>query len=194
MDNSNNKRESLLITPVQFHYYISHSLTSLFVVVLLFSTLLVHKRMNCHTCLSPGTSVTGVPSALIQSISGRGLPVAAQSTTVPVVFEKSMRLVGSFKKTGPDKPLPPFIPSARLPPVVVVVQEEEEKEEENNVNQSVKESCIYKRESASNNKGGKYAVHSTWNTRVDRSSTYYNECRKQFDQLMNGVHPLGNEI
>ena len=61
--------------------------------------------------------MTGVPSALIQRISGRGLPVAAQSTTVPVVLEKSIRLVGSFKKTGPDKPLPPFIPSAWLPPV-----------------------------------------------------------------------------
>ena len=55
------------------------------------------------TCLSPGTSVTGLPSALIQRISGRGLPVAAHSTTVPVVLEKSMRLVGSFKKTGPDR-------------------------------------------------------------------------------------------
>lgn len=54
------------------------------------------------TCLSPGTSVTGLPSALIHRISGRGLPVAAHSTTVPVVFEKSMRLAGSFKKTGPD--------------------------------------------------------------------------------------------
>jgi hypothetical protein len=55
------------------------------------------------TCLSPGTSVTGLPSALIHRISGRGLPVAAHSTTVPVVLEKSMRLVGSFKKTGPDR-------------------------------------------------------------------------------------------
>lgn len=55
------------------------------------------------TCLSPGTSVTGLPSALIHRISGRGLPVAAHSTTVPVVLEKSMRLDGSFKKTGPDR-------------------------------------------------------------------------------------------
>lgn len=30
------------------------------------------------------------------------MPVAAHSTTVPVVLEKSIRLAGSFKKTGPD--------------------------------------------------------------------------------------------
>ena len=54
------------------------------------------------TCLRPGTSVTGLPSALIHRISGRGLPVAAHSTTVPVVLEKSIRLAGSFRKTGPD--------------------------------------------------------------------------------------------
>ncbi len=60
-------------------------------------------RMFIFTCLSPGTSVTGLPSALIHRISGRGLPVAAHSTTVPVVLEKSIRLDGSFKKTGPDR-------------------------------------------------------------------------------------------
>ena len=73
------------------------------------------------------------------------MPVAAQSTTVPVVLEKSIRLVGSFKKTGPDKPLPPFIPSARHPPV--------DQEEENKINQSVK-SFKYKLETytTTNNK------------------------------------------
>ena len=56
-----------------------------------------------NTCLRPGTSVTGVPSDLIQTISGRGLPVAAHSTTVPVVLEKSILFAGSFKKTGPER-------------------------------------------------------------------------------------------
>lgn len=39
---------------------------------------------------------------MIQTISGRGVPVAAHSTTVPVVLEKSILLAGSFKKTGPE--------------------------------------------------------------------------------------------
>lgn len=33
--------------------------------------------------------------------SGGGLPLARHSTTAPVEFEKSMRLIGSFTKTGP---------------------------------------------------------------------------------------------
>ena len=79
------------------------SLPSFFFFFFFFFELVSFLFLFLFTCLSPGTSVTGLPSALIQRISGRGLPVAAHSTTVPVVLEKSMRLVGSFKKTGPDR-------------------------------------------------------------------------------------------
>ena len=83
------RRRLLFIAVVHFFFFFFELVSFLFLFL--------------FTCLSPGTSVTGLPSALIQRISGRGLPVAAHSTTVPVVLEKSMRLVGSFKKTGPDR-------------------------------------------------------------------------------------------
>ena len=59
-------------------------------------------RFYAFTCRRPGTSVTSLPSGLIQRMSGRGLPVAAHSTTVPVVLAKSTRFGGSRRNTGPD--------------------------------------------------------------------------------------------
>ena len=66
--------------------------------------------LGIFTCRRPGTSLTALPSALIQVISGRGFPVAAHSTTVPVVLEKSTRFGGSFRNTGPDSESSPAKP------------------------------------------------------------------------------------
>lgn len=75
--------------------------------------------------------MTGLPSALIHRISGRGLPVAAHSTTVPVVLEKSIRLDGSFKKTGPDsddelaaavaEPSPTHAPINQIDEIIIII-------------------------------------------------------------------------
>lgn len=100
-----NARDSTRLLCFSFPFFSKWRRRLLFVAVVhfFFPSWSVFYLNFLFTCLSPGTSVTGLPSALIHRISGRGLPVAAHSTTVPVVLEKSMRLVGSFKKTGPDR-------------------------------------------------------------------------------------------
>ena len=58
------------------------------------------------TCLNPGTSLAIIHpflSDLTQVILGRGVPLDWQMTVVPVVFEKSTWLGGSWINTGPDK-------------------------------------------------------------------------------------------
>ncbi|KAL0850691.1 hypothetical protein ABMA28_006636, partial [Loxostege sticticalis] len=49
------------------------------------------------TYLSPGTSVTGTPSSVIQDMVGAGVPCAAQETRAPVLLGKANRGGGSIK-------------------------------------------------------------------------------------------------
>ena len=60
------------------------------------------RYIDCLTCLSPGTSLTIVPSALTQVICGMGVPLDWQMTSVPVVLLKSTWLGGSWMNTGPE--------------------------------------------------------------------------------------------
>lgn len=58
--------------------------------------------LNHFTFLNPGTSWTMDPSVLTQVIWGMGVPRDWQMISVPVVFEKSIWLGGSWMNTGPE--------------------------------------------------------------------------------------------